>query len=116
MDMKLNVLFRYSKKTGKIDTTMTGMGDAMMRLWALQNTTPSKTALIVERDTGKVLYLIEGTKSGFPKLKDAKTEDLGTIDEYGIPLSEVKKIRDERFDKPEEVEKKKTAAKTTRER
>ena len=32
-------LIRFSKKTGKIDTTMTAIGRGMIQMWALQNTT-----------------------------------------------------------------------------
>jgi len=114
MDLKIHVLFRYSKKTGKIDMTMTEMGNALMQMWALQNTTPSKNTMIVERDTGKVVFLAEGTKDGFPNVKKSDKEDLGTVDEYGIPISVVREIKDERFDKdPEEKNRKKS---TTRSR
>lgn len=111
MDLKLNVLFRYSKTTGEIDATMTGMGSALMTSWALQNTPSSKNVIIVERDTGKVTCIMEGTKDGFPDVRRAETEDLGTIEEYGIPLSELRKIRDDRFDKdvPDDKPKKKKA-------
>lgn len=114
MDLKIHVLFRYSKKTGKIDTAMTELGNALMQMWALQNTTPSKNTMIVERDTGKVVFLAEGTNYGFPRIKKSDKEDLGTVDEYGIPISAICEIKDERFDKdPEEKNRKK---RTTRSR
>ena len=43
MDLKIHVLFRYSKKTGKVDMTMTELGNAMMRMWALSNTPHPRT-------------------------------------------------------------------------
>ena len=94
-ELKMSVLFRFSKKTGKIDTTMTGLGDAMMRLWALQNTTKSKACLIAERDTGNVVFLTKGNESGFPSVKD---KDLGNVEDYGIPIDFVKSIKDDRFE------------------
>ena len=99
-DLKVNVLFRFSKKTGKIDTTITGLGTALLRMWCLQNTTKSKGCVIVERDTGKVLFITEGTADGFPKVKDAKKgADLGTCEDFGMPLEVVQSIKDDRFDK-----------------
>lgn len=98
-DLKVYVLFRASRKTGAIDTTITGLGSAMMRMWALRNTTPSKFCLIIERDTGKVEYVVQGTKRGeFPKILDGTKSDLGTCDGYGIPIDVVQSIKDDRFD------------------
>ena len=98
-DLKVYVLLRASKKTGVIDTTLTGCGTALMRMWTLRNTTPSKFCLIIERDTGKVVYVVEGTKRGeFPKIADGTKSDLGTCDGYGIPIEVVQSIKDDRFD------------------
>lgn len=92
--LKVYVLFRFSKKSGKIDTTMTGLGMGMMSLWALQNTTKSKSCLIIERDTGKVVYSVVG-KDGFPEVEKG---DLGSCEEYGLPVDFVTSITDDRFD------------------
>lgn len=99
--LKVNVLFRFSKKTGKIDTTITGLGTGLMEMWCLRNTTKSKACLIIERDTGKVLFRAEGTSDGFPKAEHRRNKDLGTCEDYGIPLSMLQAIKDERFDKEE---------------
>ena len=48
-NINYHALIRFSKKTGKIDMTMTGMGSAMMQLWALKNTTKSKVTVIVDQ-------------------------------------------------------------------
>ena len=96
-EMPLFVLFRFSKKTGKVDTTMTGVTSAMMELWALQNTPKTKGSIIVNRDTGEVAYLITGTADGFPKIE----ENCGRCEEYGIPLDELQAIKDDRFDREE---------------
>lgn len=91
-DLNNYVLFRYSKKTGKIDTTLTGLGRAMLDLWALQNTTKTKNTIVINSDTGAVTYLVEGSE-GFPKVSDAKRgADLGICDEYGIPLEALQNI------------------------
>lgn len=95
-DLTVHVLFRFSKKTGKIDTTMTGLGSAMMKLWALRNTTKTKVCLIVERDSGNVVFITSGTDTGFPKVKEG---NLGSIENYGIPVEVVQQeCVDDRFD------------------
>lgn len=97
MELGMNVLFRFSQKTGKVDTTMTGLGSAMMRMWALNNTTKTKACMIVEQSTGRVLLITQGTADGWPKIRDGKKEDLGTCEAYGIPLMAVQSIKDDRF-------------------
>lgn len=97
--MEVYVLFRANKKSGKIDTTMTALGNAMLQLWALQNTTSSKQCFIFERSTGKLVFATSGTKDGFPKVKDARKHgDLGTCDDLGIPFEALSEITDDRFD------------------
>lgn len=93
-DLKVHVLFRFSKKTGSIDQTMTGLGTAMMQMWALNHTTKTKATLIAERDTGKVVFVAKGTED-FPKVRKG---DLGSCEEFGIPLEYLQSITDDRFD------------------
>lgn len=92
--MTVKVLFRYSKKTGKIDTTLTAANLPLLKLYAVQNTTKTKNSIIIERDNGKVLFMVEGTKDG-PAISD---DDLGICTEYGLPLEIVQEIKDTRFD------------------
>lgn len=92
----VHVLIQHSKRTGKIDLTMTSLGSAMMRLWAMQNTPRSKRTLIFERQSGKLVFAVEGAANGF-KVID-KSECKGTCKDYGIPLKELRAIKDERFD------------------
>lgn len=67
-------LIRFSKKTGKIDTTMTALGSGLIQLWALQNTTKTKASVIVDIDERKVFSEYIGTEDGFPKIrKDPET-------------------------------------------
>ena len=94
-NLTVHVLLRFSKKTGKIDTTMTGLGSAMMELWALQNTTKTKGTLIIERDTGNVVFSAMGTADGWPKVE----KNCGRCEEYGIPLEMMATFTDDRFDK-----------------
>ena len=57
-NFQVHVLLRYSKKTGKLDTAMTGLGSALMRLWAMQNTTSTKETVVINRSTGERLYFM----------------------------------------------------------
>lgn len=94
MNDSVNALFRFSKKTGKVDKTMTGIGVALMKMWALNNTTKTKCTMIVERDTGNVLFLATGTDTGFPKVEE---KNLGNATEYGIPMEVLQSMTDDRF-------------------
>ncbi|HOO79019.1 MAG TPA: hypothetical protein PLQ04_01390 [Lachnospiraceae bacterium] len=59
--LKRYYLVRFSKKTGAIDTTLTGLGNGMLQLWALQNlTAKSKDAVIFDED-GKLHSYYKGT-------------------------------------------------------
>lgn len=62
-------LMRYSKKTGKVDTSMTSIGTAMMSLWAMQNTTKTKACIIVDLEEGRIVERYSGTSDGFPKIE-----------------------------------------------
>lgn len=93
--MDVHVLFRFSKKTGKIDTTMTGVTSALMQMWALQNTTKSKMTLIFNRETGRCIFSATDTANGLPEIEKG---DLGSCEEYGISLEDLQAIKDERFD------------------
>ena len=109
-ELKVHVLMRCSKSTGKVDTCMTGLGTGLMQMWALENTGKSKMTVIMERDTGKVVYVATGTADGFPKVKttnqifkkspvpDTYVEDLGTCEDYGVSIDDLHSITDERFD------------------
>lgn len=90
--IKLYVLLRASKKTGKVDIGMTGVTSALMELWALQNTTKTKRTLIIERDTGNILAAYEGG-ADWPKITKG-----GHCTEYGISAEDIKQITDDRFD------------------
>ena len=96
-NFSVHVLFQCSKRTGKIDLTMISLGSAMMRLWAMQNTPRAKRTLIFERESGKLVFAVEGTANGF-KVID-KNECKGTCKDYGIPLKDLHAIKDDRFDK-----------------
>ena len=73
-------LIRFSKKTGKIDMTMTALGKGMIQLWALQNTPKTKVCVIVNIDERRTVAEYIGTNDGFPEIH--KEED---DFEYNLP-------------------------------
>ena len=73
-------LVRFSKKTGKPDTSMVALGKGVIQLWALQNTTKTKACIIVDITERKVVSEYIGTEDGFPEIHK-NPEDF----EYNIP-------------------------------
>ena len=65
--MKVYFLVRFSKRTGKIDTSMDAYGKGLISMWALQNTTSSKCTFVFDQN-GWIVGAYEGTKDGFPKV------------------------------------------------
>lgn len=99
-DLEVKVLIRCSAKTGKIDTTMTALGSALLKLWALNNTKSGKQTFIIDRETGKVEFACQGKKNDFPTIADENK--LGTCEDLGISLELLNEMGyDERFDKEE---------------
>lgn len=95
MSLGMNVLFRFSQKTGKVDKTLTGISPALAKMWALNNTPKTKACLVIDTATGKILFATKGTADGYPEAKDAKKEDLGVCSDYGIPLDVVRMVTEE---------------------
>lgn len=87
------VLFRCSKKTGKVDTTMTALGRAMLEMWALQNTTKTKQCFVINGVTGRIVYATQGTANGFPKVKKGTDEkELPLCTDIGIEMDDIHAI------------------------
>ena len=61
-------LVRFSKRTGKVDTVLSGTGYAVLNLWGLQNTTKTKETLVFTCD-GLLLAHYTGRDSGLPKVE-----------------------------------------------
>lgn len=82
-------LIRFSKNTGEIDTTMTGLGRGVIQLWAVQNTPTNKASVIVDIDERKVFSEYIGTEDGFPEIrKDPETFEYDLPDELFDILAE----------------------------
>ena len=80
-------LVRFSKKTGKIDTTLTATGYAMLNLWGLQNTTKGKESIVFSRDNGLMIsHYIGRTDGDMPEVEWC--EDYENIEEYAEGILE----------------------------
>lgn len=67
---------RYSKKTGKVDFTATAMGDAMLNMWALQNTkAKTKETVVFDLETGIISRRYSGT-GDFPNIEKDVNEQI----------------------------------------
>lgn len=62
-------LVRFSKKTGKVDTTMTALGNGLIQMWAIQNTTKTKACVLVDIDEHRAVAEYIGTVDGFPEIR-----------------------------------------------
>ena len=100
--LAVHVLFRCGKKSGKIDIAMTGMGSALMQMWALNNTPKSKSCLIFERESGKLVFATYGTESGFPNVQKGGFNGQ-TCEDFGISLEDLHSFKDDRFDKEDVI-------------
>ena len=67
--LKRYFLVRFNRRTGKIDTSMNAWGNALLRLWALQNTTAKSKDTIVFDEDGWIHTYYEGT-GDFPKVTE----------------------------------------------
>ena len=83
--MKKHYLIRFTKKQGRINKTLEGLGVGMLKLWALQNTTPTTDCFIFD-DEGTIVYHTVGTSNGFPEVNTAHDPN---IEDYcpGLLLS-----------------------------
>lgn len=68
-ELRTYFLVRFNRKSGKIDTTLEGIGVGMLKLWGLQNTTKSKDTIVFDKLTGEIVAYYEGT-GDFPKVLD----------------------------------------------
>ena len=64
--MKYGILF--NRKSGKIVRTIEAFSGAMLKMYALNNTSPSRDFLVCDGDTGIVDFYCEGKKDDFPNI------------------------------------------------
>lgn len=94
--MEIYVLIQSNKKSGKIVNVITAMGMAMLKMWALKNTSKTKQTFIFERNSGKMVFACSGSNDGFPTI--AKDDKLTSCEDVGIALDDLRAITDDRFD------------------
>ena len=83
--MEKFMLVEFTRKTGKITKTLEGYGQALLKLYALQNLTKTRDAILFNKETGEVITYFEGNGS-FPKVIDGNGEN---IEDYCEGLLEV---------------------------
>lgn len=76
-ELRKYYLVRFSRKTGKIDTSLEALGSAQLKWWGLTNTTKTKDTIVFDKETGEIAAYYEGT-GDFPKIY----EDGGNIEDY----------------------------------
>ena len=64
--MKYGVLF--NRKSGKIIKTIESFSESLLKMYALNGTSPSRDFLIFDGDTGIVSFYCEGKKNDFPNI------------------------------------------------
>jgi len=73
---------RFNRKKGNIDIAVENQSEAMIKGWALFNTTGSKDTIVFHKYDGKVIAYYQGRKNDMPIITEDKDTDLGYIDDY----------------------------------
>lgn len=58
---------KFTRKNGKIDVVLEGTGFTLLHTWATANLTKTKDAAIWCKETGEVLFYLEGRLNDLPK-------------------------------------------------
>ena len=74
-EIKDYILVRATQKRGKIDTTLESKSEAMLRLWALQNTPPTKMCVIAEKETNLIVTKVIGNEHCPKVMKNLQSEE-----------------------------------------
>ena len=92
------VMIRFRKSSGKIDTTLTSSASALMKMWAMNNTTSSKETVIIDGDNGNVIFRASGKKDDFPDIENPETGSTCNCEKLGIPMMIVEQYRTKEAD------------------
>lgn len=65
--LQWRTLYVFNKKSGKLVKSVEGRGRGMLMMWALQNISKSKVAVLVIKDTNEIEVVYTG-REGFPKI------------------------------------------------
>ena len=87
--LKTYYLVRFNRRTGKIDTSMEALGCALLRLWALNNTTKTSQVTFIFDEDGFLDWTFSGKTNDFPTVK--KIDGAEHIDSYCEGLLEAMK-------------------------
>ena len=76
--LKRYYVCRFNRKSGKIDTTMSGLGKGLIQVWALENTCKKSDDTVIFDEDGIIHSYYEGT-GDFPKVTkhDQFLEEMG---------------------------------------
>ena len=96
-ELEIHVLIQFNKKSGKVITIMTSLGDGLLIMYALNRTPKTMQTVIFNRNTGKCVFNVEGSEEGPCIVKELSQPMMCT--DFGIPLEVLQEIKDERFDK-----------------
>ena len=66
MDKHYGVLF--NRKSGKIIKTIEAYSSAMLKMYALNNTSPTRDFVVFNGTTGEISFYCEGKKNDFPTM------------------------------------------------
>lgn len=78
VNIKMHALVKFNRNSGKIITSMTGYGTALMRMWILNNLTKTQDCVIFSLDDGEIAYYYEGRgKNELPEqIKDLEVTNV----------------------------------------
>lgn len=85
-------MIRYNRKTGKVLETATGCEYGLMRVYLLRNTTATQQGIVIDRETGDVIFEYDGLTASFCNMPNYTAFDIG------ITREDLDKITDDRFD------------------
>lgn len=77
-----NFVLHIANFRGKVLKTVEANSAAMLKLYALNNTTGKKTSIIMNEDTNEILMVVIGQGDGWPKVITDKAE----IEAMGIQI------------------------------
>lgn len=95
------LLIGYKNRSKEVDKVLTGIIRSMLELFAIQNRKRGYTWLGVERDTGRVFLVMNGSSNTYSKARRDEFLEY-TCEDFGFNCEDIKNIKDERFDNGEE--------------
>lgn len=91
-ELRVYIMFRFNRKTGKVLETATGVTSGLMMLHLLRFTTKTQKGVVIDRETGEVIYEYDGLTGTADRHPNYTAFDLG------ITREQLDAITDGRFD------------------